>query len=43
MDVSKMFVKIKIFKEDGKILAEPTLGYIILWRGLNFGKNGNDK
>ena len=43
VDVSKMFVEIKIFKENWKVLAEPTLRYIILWRGFNFGKNRNDK
>ena len=38
-----MFVEIKIFKEDRKILTEPTLRRIILWRGFDFGKNRNDK
>lgn len=43
MDVSEMFVEIEIFKEDRKILTEPTLRHIILWRGFDFGKNRNDK
>ena len=43
MDVSKMFVEIKIFKEDRKVLAETTLRYIILWRGFDFRKNRNDE
>ena len=43
VDVSKVFVEIEIFKEDGKILAKSTFGNFFLWRRFNFGKNRNNE
>ena len=38
-----MFVKIKIFKEDWEVLAQPTLGHILLRRRLDLRQHGNHK